>query len=99
MKMVRISSKGQITIPTKFRQKMKLAEGRAVTMRQMADGSVVVRPVVDVRTLAGSLRPTKPIPLPTKAEIAHSIGMAAGRKMERQAAEDRALQRRKRKTA
>lgn len=46
-----ISSKGQTTIPAKFRARWKSAE---VVWEDMPDGSAQVRPVPDIMSLLGS---------------------------------------------
>lgn len=46
-----ISSKGQTTIPVKFRARWKSAE---VVWEEMPDGSAQVRPVPDIMSLLGS---------------------------------------------
>jgi AbrB family looped-hinge helix DNA binding protein len=62
MRKFKISSKGQVTIPQRFRQQMHLTEHREVEMEQLTDGSVVIRPVKSVLHLAGQLRPgTRPL--------------------------------------
>jgi bifunctional DNA-binding transcriptional regulator/antitoxin component of YhaV-PrlF toxin-antitoxin module len=48
-----ISSKGQTTIPAKFRARWKSAE---VVWEDMPDGSAQVRPVPDIMSLLGSAR-------------------------------------------
>jgi bifunctional DNA-binding transcriptional regulator/antitoxin component of YhaV-PrlF toxin-antitoxin module len=50
-----ISSKGQITIPQVFRQRMPLTGKQEVEVDQLPDGSVVVRPVASILSLAGSI--------------------------------------------
>ena len=47
----RVSSKGQTTIPVKFRARWKSAE---VVWEDMPDGSAQVRPVPDIMSLLGS---------------------------------------------
>jgi hypothetical protein len=47
----RISSKGQTTIPAKFRARWKSAE---VVWEDLPDGSAQVRPVPDIMSLLGS---------------------------------------------
>jgi bifunctional DNA-binding transcriptional regulator/antitoxin component of YhaV-PrlF toxin-antitoxin module len=47
----RISSKGQTTIPAKFRARWKSVE---VVWEEMPDGSAQVRPVPDIMSLLGS---------------------------------------------
>jgi AbrB family looped-hinge helix DNA binding protein len=56
-----ISSKGQITIPQIFRQRMALTGKQEVEVDQMADGTVVVRPVASILDLAGSVTLNQPL--------------------------------------
>jgi bifunctional DNA-binding transcriptional regulator/antitoxin component of YhaV-PrlF toxin-antitoxin module len=53
-----LTSKGQVTVPKRFRQRMKLTGKRAVTVDQRDDGSVVIRPVKSIMHLAGTFRST-----------------------------------------
>jgi hypothetical protein len=48
-----ISSKGQTTVPAKFRARWNSAE---VVWEEMPDGSAQVRPVPDIMSLLGSAR-------------------------------------------
>jgi len=50
-----LSSKGQLTIPKQFRQRMKLTGRRRVVIEQLKDGTVLIRPVRSVLHLAGTL--------------------------------------------
>ena len=52
-----ISSKGQTTIPAKFRARWKSSE---VVWEDMPDGSAQVRPVPDIMSLFGSAHTAKP---------------------------------------
>jgi bifunctional DNA-binding transcriptional regulator/antitoxin component of YhaV-PrlF toxin-antitoxin module len=52
-----ISSKGQTTIPAKFRARWKSLE---VLWEEMPDGSAQVRPVPDIMSLLGSAK--SPLP-------------------------------------
>ena len=56
-----ISSKGQITIPQIFRQRMALTGKQEVEIDQMADGTVVIRPVASILDLAGSVTLNQPL--------------------------------------
>lgn len=56
-----ISSKGQITIPQIFRQRMSLTGKQEVEVGQLPDGSVVVRPVSSILDLAGSVTLSRPL--------------------------------------
>ena len=56
-----ISGKGQITIPQIFRQRMALTGKQEVEIDQMADGTVVVRPVASILDLAGSVTLNQPL--------------------------------------
>lgn len=49
-----LTSKGQVTVPKQFRQRMKLTGRRAVVVDQRADGAVVIRPVRSILHLAGA---------------------------------------------
>jgi bifunctional DNA-binding transcriptional regulator/antitoxin component of YhaV-PrlF toxin-antitoxin module len=59
-----ISSKGQITIPQIFRKRMPLTGKQEVEMDQLADGSVIVRPVQSILDLAGSIALGRPLLTP-----------------------------------
>jgi AbrB family looped-hinge helix DNA binding protein len=50
-----LSSKGQITIPKQFRQRMKLTGRRRVTVEQLRDGTIMIRPVRSILNLAGTI--------------------------------------------
>ncbi|MGH8017226.1 MAG: AbrB/MazE/SpoVT family DNA-binding domain-containing protein [Opitutaceae bacterium] len=52
-----VSSKGQTTIPAKFRLRWKTSE---VTWEETPDGGAVVRPVPDIMSLLGSARTSAP---------------------------------------
>ena len=56
-----LSSKGQVTIPKKYRQRMKLTGRRTVFVEQLEDGTVVIRPARSVLNLAGSLSLKRPL--------------------------------------
>ncbi|MHB1158644.1 MAG: AbrB/MazE/SpoVT family DNA-binding domain-containing protein [Phycisphaerales bacterium] len=62
-----ISSKGQVTIPRRFRERMSLTEQRQVEMEQLEDGAVILRPVRSILPLAGQLKLNKPL-LPPEQE-------------------------------
>jgi bifunctional DNA-binding transcriptional regulator/antitoxin component of YhaV-PrlF toxin-antitoxin module len=61
-----ISSKGQITIPQVFRQRMPLTGKQEVEVDQLSDGSVIVRPVTSILDLAGSIALKRPLLPPQK---------------------------------
>jgi hypothetical protein len=52
-----ISSKGQTTIPAKYRARWKTAE---VVWEDLPDGGARVRPVPDIMSLLGSAHTTQP---------------------------------------
>ena len=52
-----ISSKGQTTIPAKFRARWKSLE---IVWEEMPDGSAQVRPVPDIMSLLGSAKSARP---------------------------------------
>ena len=52
----RVSSKGQTTIPAKFRRRWKSSE---VVWDETSDGGAIVRPVPDIMALFGSARTPK----------------------------------------
>ena len=62
-----LSSKGQLTIPKQFRQRMKLTGRRRVVIEQLKDGTVLIRPVRSVLHLAGTLNLKKNL-LPPQQE-------------------------------
>ncbi|MFA7237250.1 MAG: AbrB/MazE/SpoVT family DNA-binding domain-containing protein [Phycisphaeraceae bacterium] len=62
-----ISSKGQVTIPRRFRERMRLTDQQQVEMEQLEDGAVILRPIRSILPLAGRLQPGKPL-LPPDAE-------------------------------
>ena len=73
-----ISSKGQTTIPVKFRARWKSAE---VVWEDMPDGSAQVRPVPDIMSLLGSAH-TEQVRDPnekTKARLGWAEGSAKKR--------------------
>ena len=51
-----LTSKGQVTVPQRFRRRMKLTGRRSVVVDQLADGAVVIRPAKSILHLAGSVR-------------------------------------------
>jgi len=59
-----LSSKGQLTIPKKFRLRMKLTGRRSVLVEQRPDGIILVRPVRSVLQLAGTLSLKRPLLTP-----------------------------------
>ena len=67
MRKAKVSSKGQITIPVRFRERMNLTPSREVELEQLEDGSVVIRPKKSIMHLAGAFRPKGKV-LPFKEE-------------------------------
>jgi bifunctional DNA-binding transcriptional regulator/antitoxin component of YhaV-PrlF toxin-antitoxin module len=57
----RFTSKGQVTVPQKFRRRMKLTGRRSVIVDQLPDGAVVIRPAKSILYLAGSVPARRPI--------------------------------------
>jgi bifunctional DNA-binding transcriptional regulator/antitoxin component of YhaV-PrlF toxin-antitoxin module len=56
----RLTSKGQVTVPQRYRRRMRLTGRRNVSIEQRPDGSVVIRPAKSILRLAGSVRPRVP---------------------------------------
>jgi antitoxin PrlF len=53
-----VTSKGQITLPKKIRERLGLTEGDRVAFRESPDGTMVIEPeTLDLLTLRGSVRP------------------------------------------
>jgi AbrB family looped-hinge helix DNA binding protein len=50
----KITKKGQITVPVKYRRKYNLTEGVVVEF-EGAEGELIIRPVPDISDSAGSL--------------------------------------------
>ena len=50
-----LTSKGQVTVPQRFRRRMKLTGRRSVIVDQLTDGAVVIRPAKSILHLAGSV--------------------------------------------
>ena len=71
-----LSSKGQLTIPKRFRQRMKLTGRRRVVIEQLKDGSVLIRPVRSILCLAGSLTSKRPLLSPKEERRAMQEGLA-----------------------
>ena len=67
MSKARISSKGQVTIPRRFRERMQLTDQQQVEMEQLEDGAVIIRPIRSILHLAGRFKTGKPL-LPPDAE-------------------------------
>jgi bifunctional DNA-binding transcriptional regulator/antitoxin component of YhaV-PrlF toxin-antitoxin module len=67
----RLTSKGQVTVPQRFRRRMKLTGRRSVVVDQLADGAIVIRPAKSILHLAGSV-PTRSSKL-TVEEERHAI--------------------------
>ena len=70
MRKALVSSKGQLTIPRAFRDRMQLTHQREVEMEQLDDGSVVIRPVRSILPLAGSLQSKSPAATPRQSRTA-----------------------------
>jgi bifunctional DNA-binding transcriptional regulator/antitoxin component of YhaV-PrlF toxin-antitoxin module len=62
-----LTSKGQVTVPQRFRKRMKLTGRRSVIVNQLADGTVVIKPSKSILHLAGSV-PGRVPPLSVKEE-------------------------------
>ena len=71
-----ISSKGQITIPQAFRQRMPLTPKQEVEVEQLPDGSVLVRPVASILALAGSVTLRRPLLAPPEERRQARLSMA-----------------------
>ena len=71
-----ISSKGQITIPQIFRQRMSLTGKQEVEVDQLPDGSVIVRPVASILDLAGSVTLNQPLLSPQEERSQARLIMA-----------------------
>jgi len=58
-----LTSKGQITIPRKVRDKLGIDTGDRVEFVELADGEFAIKPAVDdIRSLKGLLRkPARPV--------------------------------------
>jgi antitoxin PrlF len=55
-----VTSKGQITLPKRIRQRLGVKPGDRVSFRERADGSIVVEAdTVDLLSLKGMLRPRR----------------------------------------
>jgi bifunctional DNA-binding transcriptional regulator/antitoxin component of YhaV-PrlF toxin-antitoxin module len=72
-----ISSKGQTTIPVKFRARWKSAE---VLWEDMPDGSAHVRPVPDILSLLGSAGSAQPRDPDEKSKARSAWAMDDGKK-------------------
>jgi antitoxin PrlF len=52
-----MTSKGQVTIPAQTRANLRLGSGSTFTVRETADGEIVLKPKrVDIRSLRGFLK-------------------------------------------
>ena len=56
MESVKISTKGQVTIPRVVREQLKLAAGDKVTFIVKEDGTVAVEPLINLRSLVGFIK-------------------------------------------
>ncbi len=60
MPVATVTSKGQITLPKRIRQRLGVKPGDRVSFRERSDGSIVVEAdTVDLLTLEGILRPRR----------------------------------------
>jgi bifunctional DNA-binding transcriptional regulator/antitoxin component of YhaV-PrlF toxin-antitoxin module len=57
-----LTRKGQTTVPLEIRRALKLKPRQRIEWVRRADGSVLVRPLRSVGSLAGSLRSRVPFP-------------------------------------
>jgi AbrB family looped-hinge helix DNA binding protein len=71
-----LSSKGQLTIPKSYRQRMRLTGRRRVYVEQLDDGTVLIRPAKSVLHLAGTLGLKRPLlnPEEEKREMHRQLG-------------------------
>jgi bifunctional DNA-binding transcriptional regulator/antitoxin component of YhaV-PrlF toxin-antitoxin module len=56
-----ISSKGQVTIPVAFRKALLPTRNRQVSIEQLPDGTVQIRPIRSILELAGCLQTKRPL--------------------------------------
>lgn len=81
MQVATVTSKGQITVPAKMREKLRLVPGSMVVFEEQPNGDYVIRRKMgDVRSLRGIL--PKPPRALTIEEMDEAIGAAV---VERQA--------------
>ena len=80
-----LSSKGQLTIPKKFRQRMKLTGRRRVFVEQRANGSVIIHPAPSILDIAGKLDLKRPLVSPEEERRLTHLAMArrTGEKLRR----------------
>jgi len=72
---VKVTRKGQITIPTNYRKKYKIRQGQKVVFKD-AGGKLIIEPIIPIEDLAGV--------------DAGKMGIAAAKKMlDKMRAEDR----------
>ncbi|MDQ3482214.1 MAG: AbrB/MazE/SpoVT family DNA-binding domain-containing protein, partial [Pseudomonadota bacterium] len=77
MRVAKITSKGQITLPAQMREKLRLIPGSEVVFEEQPNGDFVVRKKTgDIRDLKGFLK-AKPGFAPTLAEIEDGIAEGA----------------------
>ena len=68
----RLTSKGQVTVPQRFRRRMKLTGRRNVVIEQRPDGTVVIRPAESILRLAGSVHLRAPrLPVDEERKAIH----------------------------
>lgn len=74
-----VTSKGQVTIPKKIRDKLHLDTGRRIEFLEDEGGKITICPVVeDVRKLKGMVR--KPAKTVTLAEMKAAIKAEGGKR-------------------
>lgn len=67
---INLSSKGQLTIPKKFRQRLQLTGRRRVTVEQLKDGTILIRPIRSILHLAGTIELKGPLLSPREERLA-----------------------------
>jgi AbrB family looped-hinge helix DNA binding protein len=74
-----VTSKGQVTIPKKIREKLHLDPGHRIEFFEDENGNIAIRPVVEnVRKLKGMVqKPAKPV---TLSEMKAAIAAGGGRR-------------------
>ena len=74
-----VTSKGQVTIPKKIRDKLRLNAGHRIEFVEDKDGTITICPVVEnVKKLKGMVRkPAQPV---TLEEMKTAISAEGGRK-------------------
>ena len=77
---VTITSKGQLTLPVKFRKALKLGLKRKVRVALTKDGSLSLRPLPDVMSFFGTLKSKTPFDPQEKQKARDAMGRAKPRK-------------------